>query len=347
MILQDPHGAVTNAVCALAALHSKRMRIAQGLETPDANPNNSIPKFFYDEAYYQLIHANQRGCYSENDAIAALHLVTYSLFSGGIADWRGVLAVALDWLGQTGLSGDENPRTALLNMSVAGRCALKITMVRPFQRLSPWRSLTVFTKWLDIFSSLTLMRPPQFLALYRRLLATGSGGRGSGSYWAGSDLRDDSVDLRMESLSGCPDDVMLAIAEVSALAHWKDAEVRNRSLSVRELVRRGDEIEKRLRQHSVDPASYTEVDQVPLHPSLTPTHVSDAGHAVLTFPDEKLRRLAANIFREAALLYLHTVLSDNYPGACELTFCCPGADVDCVYRRTGNQRFCRQNHRIV
>jgi hypothetical protein len=148
MILQDPHGAVTNAVCALAALHSKRMRIAQGLETPDANPNNSIPKFFYDEAYYQLIHANQRGCYSENDAIAALHLVTYSLFSGGIADWRGVLAVALDWLGQTGLSGDENPRTALLNMSVAGRCALKITMVRPFQRLSPWRSLTdssVFT----------------------------------------------------------------------------------------------------------------------------------------------------------------------------------------------------------
>jgi hypothetical protein len=173
------------------------------------------------------------------------------------------------------------------------------------------------------------MRPPQFLALYRRLLSTGSGGRGSGSsYWAGTDLRDDSVDLRMESLSGCPDDVMLAIAEVSALAHWKDAEVRNKSLSVRELVRRGDEIERKLRQHSVDHASYTEVDQVPLHPSLTPTHVSDAGHAVPTFPDEKLRRLAASIFREAALLYLHTVLSDNYPGACELTLCCLKADVD-------------------
>jgi hypothetical protein len=121
----------------------------------------------------------------------------------------------------------------------------------------------------------------------------------------------------MESLTGCPDDVMLAIAEVSALAHWKEAESCNRSLSVRELVRRGDEIERRLRQRSVEPAKFTEVDPVPLHPSLPPMQstLNETGHAVLPFPDENMRRSAANIFREGVILYLHTVISDHYPGA--------------------------------
>jgi C6 transcription factor Pro1 len=182
------------------------------------------------------------------------------------------------------------------------------------------------TQWLDIFSSLTLMRPPKFLALYRRLLTGGGGNgvRGSGAgYWVGPDLNDDSgFDLRMESLSGCPDDVMLAIAEVSALAHWKDAEICNRSLSIRELVRRGDEIERQLRQRSVDPVSFTEVDPVPLHPNLAPVHLNETGHAALTYIDENIRRLAANIFREAVILYLHTVISDNYPGACTYPFLC-------------------------
>jgi hypothetical protein len=130
MIVEEPRGAVTNAVCALAALHYRRMRIAQGLEAPDPNPEHSMAKFFHDEAYYQLVNAKQlRGHYNESDAIAALHLVSFSLLSGGNTDWRTVLTVALDWLGQTGLAGDENPRLAMFNMSFASRCALKKTMV--------------------------------------------------------------------------------------------------------------------------------------------------------------------------------------------------------------------------
>jgi hypothetical protein len=157
------------------------------------------------------------------------------------------------------------------------------------------------------------------------LLAGGGGNGGGAGFWVGSDLNDDSgFDLRMESLTGCPDDVMLAIAEVSALAHWKEAEACNRSLSVRELVRRGDEIERRLRQRSVEPAKYTEVDPVPLHPSLPPmqTTLNETGHAILPFPDENMRRSAANIFREGVILYLHTVISDNYPGAYSWLGCC-------------------------
>lgn len=32
------------------------------------------------------------------------------------------------------------------------------------------------------------------------------------------------------------------------------------------------------------------------------------------FPNEDMRRIVANIFRETVLLYLHTVLSDSNPG---------------------------------
>jgi hypothetical protein len=301
MIVQEPRGAVTNAVCALASLHYKRMRVAQGVEAPDTNPENSVSRYFYNEAYFQLINAKQVRHYTESDAVAALHLVSYSMFSGGLTDWRTVLTVALDWLGQTGLAGDENPRLAMLNMSFASRCAVKAVM------------------WYDIFSSLTLVRPPKFIALYRRLLA--GGGNGGGNYWREPDLNESNLDLHMESLSGCPDEVMLAIAEVSALAHWKETESCNGSLSVRELVRRGEAIERQLRQRAVDPVSFAEVDQGPLHPSLPQMlpPLNESGQAVLPFPDEEMRRISASLFREAAMLYLYTVLNDNYPGVPEIS----------------------------
>ena len=181
-------------------------------------------------------------------------------------------------------------------------------------------------QWLDVFSSLTLMRPPRFLGLYRRLLASGNdnGGAGGG-YWPGTELTDhNGLDLRMEGLSGCPDEVMLALAEVSALAHWKEQESSKGSLSVRELVRRGDEIERQLlqrhreqeqqRQHA-ELVGYPEVNKTPLHPSLPQAlpPLGDSGHT-LPFVDEEIRRTAGNVFREAVLLYLHTVLNDPYPG---------------------------------
>lgn len=106
------------------------MRVAQGLEAPDPNPDRSTAKYFYDQSFYQLANAKQlRGHYSENDAIAALHLISFSLISGGTTDWQGVLGIALEWLGQTGIVQDENPKLALLSMSFAARCAVKLTLV--------------------------------------------------------------------------------------------------------------------------------------------------------------------------------------------------------------------------
>lgn len=160
---------------------------------------------------------------------------------------------------------------------------------------------------MDIVSSLSLLRPPKYFALYRRLLGE------KGGYWSvhmpGSEADFSQCGLQMETLTGCPDEAMLGIAEVSALAHWKANELRKGSLSTRELIRRGDDIEQRLRQHRSEPSFG---DQAPLHPNLMQASIADSG--AITFPTEDVRRVLANIFRESVLLYLHTILSDANPG---------------------------------
>jgi len=128
LILQEPQGAVTNAVCALASLHYKRRRFAEGLEADSPEQSNS--KLFHDEASFQIAAGNQvRGHYTEGDAIAALHLISYSLLSGGSADWRISLRVGYDWLAQTGITTDDNPALTMLNFTLTARCAIKTIMV--------------------------------------------------------------------------------------------------------------------------------------------------------------------------------------------------------------------------
>ncbi|KAJ7745738.1 fungal-specific transcription factor domain-containing protein [Mycena metata] len=273
MIVSEPRGAVTNAVCALASLHYTRMRVAHGLEAPETNPEHSTAKYFHDEAYFQLHSAKQvRGSYNESDAIAALHLVWFSQLSGGATDWTPVFAVACDWVAQqTDLLTSDNPKLALRNLSDAGQLIVKLTL------------------WLDIFSSLTVMRPPKYLSLYKRLFGDLTGWHLQG-------------EIRMDTLTGCPEEVLLGIAEVSELSHWKAAEKRKGTLSNRDLIRRGDEIEQRLRKSAASPVGRGEIDTTPLHPTLVQTE------------SEATRQLVAKIFSEAVLLYLHTVLSDSNPG---------------------------------
>lgn len=146
------------------------------------------------------------------------------------------------------------------------------------------------------------MRAPRFLPLYKRLLGGDKLGQ---QFW--SDL---SGGMNMQSLTGCPDEVMLAIAEVSALAHWKVTEQRRGSLSARELIRRGDEIEKRVRQQYCEATSF--LNQAPLHPGLLQT--TGLGDSGSPFISEEMYRLLSSVFRESVLLYLHTILNDPNPG---------------------------------
>ncbi|KAL6297861.1 fungal-specific transcription factor domain-containing protein [Sparassis latifolia] len=295
IVAADPSGVVAHAICALSSLHSTRVRIAQRLEAPVQNPEQSMPKYFYDQALAQIARAKAHGAqYADADAVAAVQLISFSVLANGWGDWPALLEVACDWLGQSRIHEEQNPKLTLLNMSPAARYAAKATM------------------WIDVFSSITFMQPPRFLPLYRRLFA------GGGGFWANSQQQ--HFDLRMDALTGCPDEAVLAIAEISALAHWKAAEQRSGSLSMRELVRRGDLIEQQLRQLAV-PRQYADVEEAAAaadaqQPGLE--QADAAASAVGSYAMEEVRQLTADIFRETAVLYLHTVLSESIRGVPEI-----------------------------
>ncbi|THH00370.1 hypothetical protein EW026_g2146 [Hermanssonia centrifuga] len=289
----DPQGALSYALRALASLHSTTTRVAHGLEAP-SSPGHTVHKHYYDRATYILSNVKTLGGhYTEFHAIAAVYLISYHILSGnGGAAWAALLEVAYDWFALTGIHEEQNPKLMLVNMNAPQKLAAKATM------------------WIDILSGVTFLRPPRFLSVYRRLF----GGGGAG-YWSTSN--NDQLDLRMDKLTGCPDEALLAIAETAALAHWKASESRQGSLSMRDLIRRGDQIEQALRQrparnYAESPTSET----VPVMPS---GMTAAAGmFDDTTGPDETTRRTVAEIYRETAMLYLHTVLSDSHPGVPEI-----------------------------
>ncbi|KIK99965.1 hypothetical protein PAXRUDRAFT_822141 [Paxillus rubicundulus Ve08.2h10] len=291
LVLQDPRGPLTNAMCALTSLHSMRIRAARGLELSNNTLEGSPAIMFYDAAHAQLYKARQ-GVLTEAHANAALHLLSFSSFSGGMVDWRAMLDIANDWMVQTGITTHENPKMAMMSMSPAARLALKATM------------------WLDVMSTITLHTTPKHLSFYRRLY------RGGGGFWATSGTSTtDEIDLRVDSLTGCPDEVLLGIAEISTLACWKTQEIRKGSLSMRELIRRGNVLESHLRSYR-EPVYHPDPTQ--LHPDLPIGGDFDAKGLPGLPAIVDTRQLVAKIYQEAAILYLHTVLSDPNPGVPEI-----------------------------
>lgn len=128
----------------------------QIIEDPDSD--NALPRRFYNRALWLLMQGpqtNGTGQYSERDAVAAVQLIAYSLLGVGSTDWQIPLECACEWLSQTGLNTEENPKLVLLNMSPAARFAAKATMVRIQPILS--------TPQLPCaFSSFLLLAPPRF-----------------------------------------------------------------------------------------------------------------------------------------------------------------------------------------
>lgn len=150
------------------------------------------------------------------------------------------------------------------------------------------------------------MRTPRFALLYQRLFDS------KGNSWRQIPGNDHDFPqlptLGMDALSGCPDDAMMGFIDVSTLAFWKATQKRKGILSLRELIRRGDDIEKRLRQHRTDYSM--PADNVPLHPSLASSiNVSDTAQ-----PTEETRSTIRRIFRETVSLYLQVVVNDANPG---------------------------------
>lgn len=68
----------------------------------------------------------------ESDAVAAVFLISYHNLVGGGTGWLPFAEVAYEWLVQTGIHQDQNPKLTLMNMSAPQRLAAKLTMVTCF-----------------------------------------------------------------------------------------------------------------------------------------------------------------------------------------------------------------------
>ena len=130
-MLGEPRGAVTLAICALADLHSKQMRVSQGLEALNSSME-STTTYLRQEAFFKLENnKNTDGTWSDNDAIAALHLVSFSQLSGGSIDWEIPFNILSQWLMQQNIvqSNSGNPWMTFLALSPLVQILIKATLV--------------------------------------------------------------------------------------------------------------------------------------------------------------------------------------------------------------------------
>ncbi|KAJ3487785.1 hypothetical protein NLJ89_g11681 [Agrocybe chaxingu] len=127
-IVEEPRGAVSLAICALANLHMKQMRVSQGLEMPNQNAENPT-SYLRHEALLRLENNNAtHNGWTEKDALAAFHLVSLSQMAGGSCDWEQPFGILSQWLLQTNLHLAENPWMAFLNLSPTSQLCVKATL---------------------------------------------------------------------------------------------------------------------------------------------------------------------------------------------------------------------------
>ena len=290
-IIQSSQAAM-DAACLLATLHMHYMYQAPTESTAVIN------------TIFRRIQGNllsERRPYNEGDAMAGLHIVSSFLFSGGRGGWEVWLDIASQYV-LTILNDPDvyGPEEALRRCSESTRFIIKTTM------------------WFDVLASVTTQQVPRFLEYYRLLF--------NGAYI------DDPLggsEISMLPVMGCENKIVLAIAEISNLAHWKESQSRRGCLSIPELVHRGTIIEEQLLapaspHNPLVPLQAGMYGPQALHSQMYPNGggpgpgpgagAGGGGEADVVWR----RRLTNNIFRASAKVYLHTVLSGDYPACPEI-----------------------------
>ncbi|KIJ51429.1 hypothetical protein M422DRAFT_158420 [Sphaerobolus stellatus SS14] len=141
------------------------------------------------------------------------------------------------------------------------------------------------TMWFDVWSAVTRRTEPKFAEIYRQLFEGVHG-------YPGTQIGD----VDMLSVMGCTNETVLAMSETACLAFWKHDRLEQGALSVPALIERGRDIERRYLAREHDAA------------------LNERGSDDL----DTRRRLAANVFRASARVYLHTVLSGCLPEVDEI-----------------------------
>ncbi|KAJ3876712.1 fungal-specific transcription factor domain-containing protein [Lentinula edodes] len=228
----EKEGVARNAARILALVHVQRSQapMAQALEDVQTRKR-------YDELLQMFSFAKEQ--FDDDDALAALNIISTFLFDGGNGDWERWLHVASVY--SNSILNDRSRfldyRDALMNSTDKERFIIKTTF------------------WFDVLASVTTMKKPNFVEVIHELY--------SPSNQSGlSEISDDSDSLSMLSVMGCENRIVWALAKISELHVWKEHRAKSGSLSIVELSRRAEDIEMHLAP-SVPPLRPRTQDDVP------------------------------------------------------------------------------------
>ena len=296
--LAQQNPAVKSSISLLSVLHIQSQ--AHAVSPPGGTgllhaPPPSAQKL-YDKLYEQtrklLLESKvfKQGRLDEGDAMACLHLISAFLFSGGRGTWYEFLDTAGDWVEATICDYGESPHLALLGLTERGRFIFRATM------------------WMDVFSGVSLCRPPRFLRWYQQL------------FRPGASLPEE---LGMERIMGCPNDVILAFAETAWLEHDKECETaatatasitsaggcRNpeADMMLQYMLRgRGMQIEAYIPEVA-GPAP------LPTWERFVELQDTEDGSTNAETVERETRMKVAEVFKQAARVYLHSVIEGCDP----------------------------------
>ncbi|KAJ3810976.1 fungal-specific transcription factor domain-containing protein [Lentinula lateritia] len=228
----EKEGVARNAARILALVHVQRSQapMAQALEDIQTRKR-------YDELLQMFSFAKEQ--FDDDDALAALNIISTFLFDGGNGDWERWLHVA--FLYSNSILNDRSRfldyRDALMNSTDKERFIVKTTF------------------WFDVLASVTTMKKPNFVEVIHELY--------NPSNQSGlSEISDDSDSLSMLSVMGCENRIVWALAKISELHVWKEHRAKSGSLSIVELSRRAEDIEMHLAP-SVPPLRPRTQDDIP------------------------------------------------------------------------------------
>ncbi|KAL5503907.1 hypothetical protein ACEPAH_7978 [Sanghuangporus vaninii] len=296
--------AVRNAICSVASVHIRRMREGsiQLRERTPLSPSRRLPLLlatdipnvpegddgntYYDRTQLVLRQTGPERL-TEAEAMAGLQCISSFLFAGGVGGWDFFLDVACTWVDMVfkrfrHLAGDAYLLEELTKM----------------KRESELMSFIIrTTMWFEVLASVTMVRKPKFLEVYQVLFADSAR-----IVEADGQATRTEAEFSMLEVMGCDNLTFLALAEISALAAWKEEQIKNQTLSFVELQERKSKIE----DHCLRALAEAEAS------------IFRDGSALGTDSLKNRRRLTADIFRASARLYLHTVLSGDNPGVKEI-----------------------------
>ncbi|KAJ6624042.1 fungal-specific transcription factor domain-containing protein [Mycena sp. CBHHK59/15] len=201
--------------CQRAACRSNTFYALQDMET----------KSRYEDL--QAVLKKQR--YTQDDALAAISIISSFLFDGGAGAWQEWLTVSYTYAAS--FFGNRDPCDTLQHCGETTRFIIKAAI------------------WFDVLAAITTQQSPRFLYYIRRLFSP----EASGIY---DPALPPSPELSMLSVMGCENHVVWALAETSALAVWKAEQLRHGRLSVPDLVARAATLDAHLVPATPPPPLY-------------------------------------------------------------------------------------------